>query len=88
MKKASRATVLEIVRASDARTGKTLQPVATARGTSPEMLGEDYRRGKAAHIEVAETIEDMPNAVRLANGSAKRATDWAAMEAAAGLFGA
>lgn len=88
VKKASRATVLEIVRASDARTGKTLQPVATARGTSPEMLGEDYRRGRAAHIEVAETLEDMPNAVRRANGSAKRATDWAAMEAAAGLFGA
>lgn len=88
VKKASRATVLEIVRASDARTGAPLPAVATARGTSPEMLGEDYRHGRAAHVEIAETLEETPAAVRRANGSARRATDWAAMEEAAGVFGA
>ena len=88
LKAASRATVLETVRAADGRTGAPLAPLSLARGTSPATLGEDWREGRAAHLEEAEGFEAVEGAVRRANGSARRATDWAALEQAAGVYGA
>lgn len=82
LKAESRATVLETVRSFDERAQKPAQR-HTARGTSPTVDVLAYWSGKAAHVE---EDDEAATAVRRANGSAERATDWAALEAEAGIF--
>ena len=79
LKKASRAATLEIVRSLDER-GDAL---ATARGVSPASAPLDYLRGRAAHLE---EDADAEAAMLRAFGPDAGATDWAALEQAAGVI--